>query len=105
MARKELENKKQEKKVDAAKKIQANYNGIKTRQLLNNNIDFQDKINAKTKKYSNDASEYNTRGKYETSINEDLRDMLKMNRTGLQNFKKNFRCKICKTRSSKMCKT
>ena len=43
MARKELENKKQEKKVDAAKKIQANYKGTKTRQLLNNNIDFQDK--------------------------------------------------------------
>ncbi len=37
------------KKVDAAKKIQANYKGTKTRQLLNNNIDFQDKINAKIK--------------------------------------------------------
>ena len=94
MARKELENKKEEKKVDAAaKKIQANYKGTKTRQLLNNNIDFQDKINAKIKKYSNDASEYNTRGKYDTSINEDLRDMLKMNRTGLQNFKKTLGAK------------
>ena len=97
MARKELENKKEEKKVDAAaKKIQANYKGTKTRQLLNNNIDFQDKINAKIKKYSNDASEYNTRGKYDTSINEDLRDMLKMNRTGLQNFKKTLGAKSVK---------
>jgi hypothetical protein len=79
LARKELENKKQEKKVDAAKHIQSIYRGTKTRQALNNNIDFQDKIDSKIKRYSNAASEYNTRGKYDTSINEDLRDILKMN--------------------------
>jgi hypothetical protein len=63
IARNELENKKQTKKTETAvKKIQAIYKGTKTRQHLNNNIDFQDKIDKRIKQYSNAASEYHTRG-------------------------------------------
>jgi hypothetical protein len=72
----------------ALKKIQAAYRGNKTRQTLNNTIDFQDKIDKKIKKYSNLASEYNTRGRFDQDINEELRDHLKMNKKGLQNYKK-----------------
>ena len=88
IARNELENKKQTKKTETAvKKIQAIYKGTKTRQHLNNNIDFQDKIDKRIKQYSNAASEYHTRGKHDKDINEELRDILKMNRTGLKNYK------------------
>jgi hypothetical protein len=88
IARNELENKKQTKKTETAvKKIQAIYKGTKTRQHLNNNIDFQDKIDKRIKQYSNAASEYHTRGKHDKDINEELRDILKMNRKGLQNYK------------------
>ncbi len=40
----------------------------------------------KIKKYGDAASEYKTRGKYDKDINNKLKDILKMNRTGLQQY-------------------
>ena len=82
MARNELENRK-----TAIKKIQAIYKGTKTRQHLNNNIDFQDKIDKRIKQYSNAASEYHTRGSDKQNINDEFSDVMKKLKKGLQNYK------------------
>jgi hypothetical protein len=75
------------KQYNAASKIQGLSRGIKTRNALANDIDFQDKIEMKIKKYGDAASEYKTRGKYDKDINNELKDILKINRTGLQQYK------------------
>jgi hypothetical protein len=62
--------------------------GNNTRQTLNNTIDFQDKIDKKIRKYSNLASGYNTRGKYDLDINLELRDHLKMDKRFTKLLKK-----------------
>jgi len=88
IARNELENKKQTKKTETAvKKIQSIYRGTKTRQHLNNSIDFQDKIDKRIKQYSNAASEYHTRGSDKQNINDEFSDVMKQLKKGLQNYK------------------
>jgi hypothetical protein len=63
----------------AAKKIQSIYRGTKTRQHLNNNIDFQDKIDKRIKQYSNAASEYRTRGADKQNINDEFYTFCNLN--------------------------
>ena len=69
------------------KTIQAIYRGNKERNKPANNKDFQNRIDMKIKKYGDKASEYKTRGAYEPEINEELADILKINRTGLKKYK------------------
>ena len=42
----------------------------------------------KIKKYGDKASEFKTRGVYEPEINKELSDILKINRTGWQKYKR-----------------
>jgi len=88
IARKELEKKKEEKKSDAVKKIQTLYRGNKVRQHLATDKDFQNKIAMKIKDYGTAASEYHTRGKDSQEVNDEFSDIIKLKRTGLQNYKK-----------------
>jgi hypothetical protein len=88
IARKELENKKAEKKsVEAAKTIQSIYRGSKTRNTLANDKDFQYKIDMKIKRYGNEASEFKTRGADSKKVNNEFSDIMKNMRTGLQKYK------------------
>jgi predicted HNH restriction endonuclease len=71
----------------AAAKIQAVQRGIKTRNKLNTNSDFQNKIDMQIKKYGDAASEYSTRGKDSRKVNEEFSNIMKTMRKGLQSYK------------------
>ena len=91
LAKKELENKREQRiKEEAVKIIQSRHRGNKTRQQLANDKDLQNNIASKIKYYTDAASEYKTRGKYDKDINDELSNVLKMNRTGLHNYKKSL---------------
>ena len=79
---------KKEKDNANIKTIQAIYRGNKERNKLANDRDFQNKIDMKIKKYSDKSSHYKTRGGYDQEINQELSELLKINRTGLQQYKK-----------------
>jgi hypothetical protein len=88
IARKELENKKAEKKsVEAAKTIQSIYRGIKARNTLANGKHFQYKIDMKIKRHGNEASEVKTRGAGSKRVNHEFSDIMKNMRTRLQKYK------------------
>ena len=84
IARKEFE-----KKKDAVKKIQTLYRGNKVRQHLATDKDFQNEIARKIKSYGSASSEYHTRGEDSQEVNDEFSDIIKLKRTGLQNYKKN----------------
>jgi hypothetical protein len=93
-ARKELVDKKMNESIkqqllgEAASKIQGLARGVKTRNKLNTDADFQSKIDMKIKKYGDAASEYSTRGKDPSKVNKEFSDIMKTMRTGLQTYKK-----------------
>ena len=75
------------KNYRAAAKIQGLTRGVKTRNILANDKDFQNKIDMKIKKYGDAASEYKTRGADTKDINKEFSNVIKTMRTGLQNYK------------------
>ncbi len=102
-ARKELVDKKkidasikQQLLGEAASKIQGLARGVKTRNKLNTDADFQSKIDMKIKKYGDAASEYSTRGKDPPKVNKEFSDIMKTMRTGLQTYKKTLGVKTKK---------
>ena len=61
--------------------------GVKTRNKLNTDEDFKNRIDMKIKKYGDAASEYSTRGKDSKKVNEEFSDIIKKMRTGLKDYK------------------
>ena len=86
-ARNKVADKYIEKQQSAAAKIQGLTRGVKTRNILANDKDFQNKIDMKIKKYGDAASEYKTRGADTKDINKEFSNVIKTMRTGLQNYK------------------
>ena len=82
-----IEKQQQQQQQQAAAKIQAVQRGIKTRNTLNTNPDFQNKIDMQIKKYGDAASEYYTRGKDSQKVNEEFSNIMKTMRKGLQSYK------------------
>jgi hypothetical protein len=91
LAKKELENKREQRiKEEATKIVQSRFRGNKTRQQLAHDKDLQNRIAMKIKDYGNAASEYNTRGKDSKEVNKEFSDIMKTMRTGLYNYKKSL---------------
>jgi hypothetical protein len=76
-----------DKQNKAASKIQGIVRGVKTRNKLNTDEDFKNRIDMKIKKYGDAASEYSTRGKDSKKVNEEFSDVIKKMRTGLKDYK------------------
>ena len=85
--KKQIEASLKQQQQQAAAKIQAVQRGIKTRNTLNTNPDFQNKIDMQIKKYGDAASEYYTRGKDSQKVNEEFSNIMKTMRKGLQSYK------------------
>jgi hypothetical protein len=83
----EKQQQQQQQQQQAAAKIQAVQRGIKTRNTLNTNPDFQNQIDMQIKKYGDAASEYYTRGKDSQKVNEEFSNIMKTMRKGLQSYK------------------
>ena len=62
--------------------------GVKTRNKLNTDEQFQNRIDMKIKKYGDAASEFTTRGKDSKNVNKEFSDIVKKMRTGLKDYKK-----------------
>jgi hypothetical protein len=76
-----------DKQNKAATKIQGIVRGVKTRNKLNTDEQFQNRIDMKIKKYGDAASEFATRGKDSKKVNEEFSDIVKKMRTGLKDYK------------------
>ena len=77
-----------DKQNKAATKIQGIVRGVKTRNKLNTDEQFQNRIDMKIKKYGDAASDFATRGKDSIKVNKEFSDIVKQMRTGLKDYKK-----------------